>query len=515
MPRRISAEEATRLGAVPVEAPRRRISAAEAERLKATPVDEDELPPPAEPDPLDMLKPERPLGAAMGGALQGATLGFSDEMLGAVGVAEEVGKRGLQALGLEDEDVTQAQPAHNPNGPDITKSWGPTQRGGDKPVITQDDTPPPKPDLADVYRSVRDDVRSRNKSSEKAQPLAYGASELVGNMAVPIPGSAAVKGASLASRMGAGAKAAAKFGGVLGAGKSESDSLDGVAGDAAMTAAVAAPFGAVGGAMEKGAEALANRFGARAAAVRKVRDEAIKDTVEAERASLLGKARSATQEASRDVEVLARPGDPRSLPVQAQVNRFVDSREASELADKIATSKLASAPDRIKRMDSTMATHDAFAADATNEVARRIATQEKKGIASEAMPRLRTYANRIIPPAIGSIIGGAVTDDKATGATVGAVAGGVLAATMGSPGTAFANMMKSPAFRIGIAEMKQGASNAIGNALGRFGPAVAGATSEAGLRAVLAEAEKDDPALMGRLEAATQKPRTLEERFGK
>lgn len=499
---------------VEFDTPSRSLKGSKVEYDGPTPAEAAKMPMPVEPDPLDVLKPTRPLGAAMGGALQGATFGFSDEMFGAAGVVDEATKRARQAVGLEDEDATEAQPAHNPNGPDITKSWGPTQRGGDRPVITQDDTPPPRPGVVDVYRSVRDDFRNRNRASEKAQPLAYGAAELAGNMVVPIPGSSAVKGASLAARAGAGAKAAAKFGAVLGAGKSESDSLGEIAGDAAMTAAVAAPLGAVGGAMAGGADALANRFGARAAAVRKARDAAIKDAVESERASLLGKARSATQEASRDVEVLARPGDPRSLPVQAQVNRFVDSPEAAELADKIATSKLASAPDRIKRMDSAMATHDAFAADAPNEIARRIATQEKKGIASEAMPRLKTYANRIIPPAVGSMIGAAVSDDKATGAAVGAVTGGVLAAAMGSPGTALANMMKSPAFRIGIAEMQQGASNAIGNALGRFGPAAAAATSEAGLRAVLAAAEKDDPELMGRLGAVTEKPRTLAERFG-
>ncbi len=91
---------------------------------------------------------------------------------------------------------------------------------------------------------------------------------------------------------------------------------------------------------------------------------------------------------------------------------------------------------------------------------------------------------------------------------------------MGAPGTAFANMMKSPAFQIGIAELKQGASNKLGQVLGRFAPMLAAQTTEKGIEAVLQKADKEDPEAMKKAQelfsegAASGGARSLSQRFG-
>jgi len=58
--------------------------------------------------------------------------------------------------------------------------------------------------------------------------------------------------------------------------------------------------------------------------------------------------------------------------------------------------------------------------------------------------------SRTIPVAVSSTIGGAI--GGAPGAVVGGTVGGVLAASMGAPGTALANMVKSPRFRYAVGD---------------------------------------------------------------
>lgn len=476
MPRRISAEEAQRLGAVPVEAPRRKMSAADAAKLGGVPVET----PAAEPA---TFSPESQSGAAMNGMAQGGTLGFADELQGAAGAFDEFAAR---LSPFEARNVDQTRPS---------QSMWEALRGR--------------------YREDRDASRKDDKTSETAHPVIHGAAELAGGLAIPIPGGAA-KG--LGAKMARGALTAGALGTAIGAGKSEDESAGGVARDALVNGLVAAPIGAAAGAAEHGLGKLAERFKGKAGQIRAEDDARIAAAVEKERQSLQGTARSANQSASRDGEVLFRQGDPRSLPVQAKVNQFIDSPAAQELADSVALGKLQSAPDRIAEQKAAWAAHDAFAADAPNEVGKRIALRESKGIRSEALPRIKTYLTRLVPPVAGSAIGAAVSDDKATGGMVGAAAGGVIAASLGAPGTAFANMMKSPAFRIAFAEMRQGASNSLSRALGKFAPIVAAQTSEAGIESALKKIAEADPETAAKAQAALEanqsKPESLARRFG-
>ncbi len=471
-------------------------------------------------DSLDFMKPESAVGATMQGAIQGGSLGFGDELMGAADTALDAQRRLRETVGISKPKMLDGVPAVNPNGPTISKSWDPSAKPApQKPVIPEQ--PPieaPETSLANAYRAARDSYRGDAKKAQEAHPALYGGAELVGGLSVPLPGGALAKGASLAKKVAQGAKTAGVVGATIGAGKSEAEDIGGVAADAALSGVVAAPLGALGGLAGHAADKFGARFGAKAAAARAARDEAIAKAVKEEERTLLGKARQKTQEASRDIEVLARPNDPRGIPTQAKVNQFLDSPEARELANKVSESKLASAPERLQEMATKQAEYETFKAAAPGEVARRIAEQEKKGIASEATPRLKTFLTRVLPPVIGSGVGSMVSDDPIVGGTVGAAAGGVLAATMGAPGTAFANMMKSPAFQIGMAELKQGVSNKFSDVLGKFAPIVAAQTSEAGIEAALKKAAAADPSIPAKLKQATEasqsKPRNLKDRFG-
>lgn len=166
-------------------------------------------------------------GAAVRGLTQGATLGFGDELMGAIDTATAA------------PEVLEA---------DI----------GGEPEATSDE---------EVYRTLRDRYRSDNDSSKKAFPKTYVGGEIAGSFAVPVPGSAAVKGASIAAKLKAAAPGAMLLGGTYGLGTSEAELTDshvdpaGALKDTAIGAAAAGVGAAGGAAAGRGFEKLASRFG--------------------------------------------------------------------------------------------------------------------------------------------------------------------------------------------------------------------------------------------------------------
>jgi ribosomal protein S13 len=146
------------------------------------------------------------------GASQGASLGFSDELAGALG-----------SLGYK---------AGLASAPRI-KSTHPEAQAKIEQIADQN-----TPDLADIYRQGRDEERALNEAARKANPVAFGAGELGGATANPIAaGAASLRGG-------------AALGGIMGLGQSESDVTRGnilnPAQDVAMGAAGGALFPAVG-----------------------------------------------------------------------------------------------------------------------------------------------------------------------------------------------------------------------------------------------------------------------------
>ncbi len=91
-----------------------------------------------------------------------------------------------------------------------------------------------------TYEQARDEARAANIAAQKANPLSYGGGEIaggIGSMLIPGLGAAKVaKGASALSKLGSAAKTGAKLGGLYGAGSSEGQTAVDVAKDTAAGA---------------------------------------------------------------------------------------------------------------------------------------------------------------------------------------------------------------------------------------------------------------------------------------
>lgn len=157
--------------------------------------------PPADAVPAEATKSVNKTESGVAGAVQGATFGFADEVTGAVkGAYRRVTEGG---------------------------SFG------------------------DQYTKARDETRQYFKEAEDANPNSYLAGQVTGGVVaslIPVAGQAGrlAQGASLASRVGAAAKAGAIVGGAGGAGYSEGQTVSDVIADTATGAATGA---AIGGAL--------------------------------------------------------------------------------------------------------------------------------------------------------------------------------------------------------------------------------------------------------------------------
>ncbi len=417
---------------------------------KTAGVETDGIEPP-EPDSLDFMKPERPTGSVLSGIQQGATLGFGDELTGLAGAAEEAGKRARQGIGLQDEDPSDAQPAINPNGPEIKKSWGPSQPAGTKPVIPDDATPRPGPSLADAYRNVRDRDRASNRAAQDAHGGLYLGGELAGGFAVPALGAVA-KGGSLVKKALAGAGAAGLTGAAFGAGKSDKEDLAGVATDALETGLISAPFGAAGGAAAHGLGKLGERFGAKAAAAKTAEELRRLDEV---RGSALGSMRQAKGEAIRLLErAAADSNNPRlSQAARDRALAFLEGPEGKRLAEEAAEALMDQAPEQMGRMASTKTDFLMAPAKAAQESADYFS---KNTITADMLPRALHYGKPALAATIGGVAGG----------PAGAAAGGLLGTASGAPGRAIANLAKrTPRFTVQANEALQTGANLSGEAL--------------------------------------------------
>jgi hypothetical protein len=116
-----------------------------------------------------------------------------------------------------------------------------------------------------TYREARDEIRANDRAAREAHPWAMGAGELVGGLAVPIPGLGAIKtaatGASMVAKAAPHLVRGAAAGIVGGAGSSEGEGLQEVVQDAAkgglLGAAAGGVLGAAGEKLFRGAPARA------------------------------------------------------------------------------------------------------------------------------------------------------------------------------------------------------------------------------------------------------------------
>lgn len=349
--------------------------------------------------------------------------------------------------------------------------------------------------MAGAYRKERDTMRSLNAQAEKEQRLA----NLAGSIAVPIPG---FKKAEAATKLGRAAITTGKgtlLGLIAGLGTSDADLGRGEYGQAAKDTGVGGLVGGGVAALAEGGGALKQYFGgkrANAAADALAKSTAATDD---EIASALGKSRSKTQEASRDLEVTLREAE--QLPAGAARDRaraYLDSPDALALREQVLASKLESAPDRIEQMRALKEAHQALVAGKEKTIADATEKAISPKTALKKAGRFAyNYGTRFGAPALGYAIGNAV-DAPA----LGVVAGGVLGAVAGHAGTAFRNLVKDPSTRrvfFGALEHTLGTAP---EKLGRYAPVLAAAAAK-GTAAFHAETERiaqSDPDFAGKLD---------------
>ena len=146
--------------------------------------------------------------SALRGAAQGASLGFEDELAGVGGaIGTKLGQASANPLEANNPELQAKMDAVS------------DQRG-----------------MGDLYRAARNDERAHNAAAEKANPYTYGGAGLVGAVSNPI------------SAVGKGLQGAAKLGGLMGLGGSDSDLTEGDVKGAAVDTALGGA-GGVGGAL--------------------------------------------------------------------------------------------------------------------------------------------------------------------------------------------------------------------------------------------------------------------------
>lgn len=195
-------------------------------------------------DDLVPKKPDVGRGTALGrGGAQGATFGFSDELLGAYaasGVPEL-----LDNLKGEDRHAAVRILAGALEKPAklAAPAIGAVRMGYEALTGKGDATP--------RYEEIRDKEREANKAAQEQYPGTYLTGQVVGGLAVPLPGMAAAQGVTRLGMAGRGALAGAGVGAATGLGEGEGvrDSL----GKAATGAGVGAAIGGVAPSLIEGA----------------------------------------------------------------------------------------------------------------------------------------------------------------------------------------------------------------------------------------------------------------------
>lgn len=281
----------------------------------------------------------------VGGALQGVTLGFGDEISG--GVMRMLLGDGVR-LGKG------AQPA-----PDDA----PELRAAKLKALEEEKA------LPTSYEIGRDLIRGDLKEAQEANPKAFLGGELLGGVLLPVPGGAAAKGLSYGQRLLRAMGQGAAMGGAYGLGSSESGLNRGNYADTAVDTLMGAGLGTAGGALAEGVVAPVVTAGGKLLAKggRAIRDWASKGTKEAgERAlamarkegteeigSLTGTLGGETQKGSRMTENIRRiPGEAAAATPESQAALMRDAariarQRAEDMIQQAKAAGLDEAPDRI------------------------------------------------------------------------------------------------------------------------------------------------------------------------
>jgi hypothetical protein len=200
--------------------------------------------------------PGREIGAGEAtarGVIHGLTFGTGPALAGAQDAANPDIQAAARKFGIDPETATNFL---DHLAPTLKTLYGAGR-------LAHDAIAPPERKLSDLitgdtstpaqkaYEATRQKESAADTAASEQHPYLYGASELAGSLAAPIPGAGALKAATTAVRIGRGIKSGAAAGGLfgfgeaVGEGKSLPESLESAGKGAAIGGAVGGPLGAV------------------------------------------------------------------------------------------------------------------------------------------------------------------------------------------------------------------------------------------------------------------------------
>jgi hypothetical protein len=258
------------------------------------------------------------------------------------------------------------------------------------------------------YQEERDANRALLAQEKEAHPAAFGAGEMAGAMAVPIPGGASVQGAKWTAKAARAGAQGAGLGAAYGYGTSEEEGLGGQLQDAGLGAGVGAFFGAGLGAAGAGLKRLGAKAAQKAGAADAEVAELAAQSAQKATAAARSKAGHEAQNAYRQLEHLRELGKLGELTPGQKAMAAKLEQELAESAQK----ELLPAGAR------KQAASDAYKEALRSEPERAAKAAEYHGNPlNQIMPRVKRYGMPVLGSALGAIIGGP------EGAAVGAMAG--------------------------------------------------------------------------------------------
>lgn len=279
------------------------------------------------------LRPETTGGAALAGLGTGVTAGFGDELYGLLSAnSDDTTQRFERAQEVADakERGTYDPSAGAPEIPGVTSYQ--LKRPG-QPTLTKtavarapaDTAPAPIPSWSDLYAKHRDYLRGEQKKAQEAHPGAYLGGELVGGLAMPIPGPGKAKGFA---KVGKYALQGAGVGALSGLGNSEADSVGGALLDTGVGFGAGGVVGGGLGAVGAAADPLLQKWAARNAY--KALDPYMK-TLEANLTKEMGR-QPKPAEIMAVVEKLGRRVLDENIIPEGPLNRFANPEELGNAA---------------------------------------------------------------------------------------------------------------------------------------------------------------------------------------
>lgn len=410
--------------------------------------------------PKEELAPGRAASALLG-AGQGASLNYSDELYGKLGQFQELLGHVPGLSGLK-PDRTAAQQA-------VDEDLG-------EPTLSES--------MSRAYRNERDSMRRTNAAADDAHPVYFGGGRMAGDLLANTAIAGMTGGASLAP----GGQAV--VGGVSGLGDSEAE-LTGLdpsvggkveAGKAAFDTGLGAATSYAGAKVGQGLGKYFGKIGARASrGVQEAEQLAEKQGAAAaadETASALGKYGAEAQKASRILENaerevaigrVAQANGAAAGPEHAAAVAFLQSPEAQALRAKVLQHNIQQGPGQVGKAGGAKLEWEAL----QQSEAQRAQEAKDALLAKPVVSNfVKKYAKRATAVGVGALAG-YLTGHPSIGTSLGAAT----AAVMGDPGTATANVLKSPAGRKALWGALELATKTAPEKLGPYAKVLVGAAS--------------------------------------